>query len=161
MNYKSKVVDENILFLLEKGKDMLEKVLKPKFCSKICNYNGILIGEDIKNHLKNSKEIFFLAATLGVEVDKLINKTSLTDLTLSFCIDSLADTAIENFCDEIENNIREKHTSRFSPGYGDYPIEIQPKFLNFLNSNKQIGLSCTDTYIMTPRKSVTAVIGLL
>ena len=51
-------------------------------------------------------------------------------------------------------------TDRFSPGYGDLPISLQDSFLRLVDAQKQIGLTVTTTHILTPRKSVTAIIGL-
>jgi hypothetical protein len=51
-------------------------------------------------------------------------------------------------------------TWRFSPGYGDLPLDIQTEFLQILDAPKRIGLNTTANNILTPRKSVTAVIGL-
>ncbi|GHU55929.1 hypothetical protein FACS1894132_12740 [Clostridia bacterium] len=160
MNYKSLEVSETLLALLEEGRELLAQVLTPRFCMKESDINNSLLeGEDIKNHLDGCEKVLFFAATLGAGTDKLISKTELTNPSLAFCLDALADTAIENYCDEIENGVKLPHTSRFSPGYGDLPLSIQPQFLKFLDTNKKIGLSCTDTYILTPRKSVTAIIG--
>jgi cobalamin-dependent methionine synthase I len=49
-------------------------------------------------------------------------------------------------------------TTRFSPGYGDFDIAYQKDILNLLNSSR-IGLTLTEGYMLTPTKSVTAVIG--
>ena len=51
-------------------------------------------------------------------------------------------------------------TGRFSPGYGDWPISLQPLLAETLDTARQIGLYVTDTYLMTPRKSVTALLGV-
>ena len=51
-------------------------------------------------------------------------------------------------------------TGRFSPGYGDWDIAIQPLVANALDTVRRAGLCVTDTNLMTPRKSVTAVLGL-
>jgi hypothetical protein len=160
MNYKSNEIDENLFELLEKGKNMLAEVIKPKYCSLEINpENPVIMGEDVHTFLQGSSKIFLFAATLGAAADKLISKTQITNPTLSFVLDALADTAIENFCDEIESSLKNKLTSRFSPGYGDYPITAQPQVLSLLQAPKKIGLSVTDTYILIPRKSVTALVG--
>ena len=51
-------------------------------------------------------------------------------------------------------------TTRFSPGYGDYPIELQKSFLHILDAPRKIGLTANDSFLLTPVKSVTAIIGL-
>ena len=49
---------------------------------------------------------------------------------------------------------------RFSPGYGDLPIETQAKFLAVTDATKRVGINLSDSFLMIPRKSVTAIIGL-
>ena len=49
---------------------------------------------------------------------------------------------------------------RFSPGYGDFPLEYQRELLGVLDAAKRIGLTLTDSLLMAPSKSVTAVIGV-
>ena len=51
-------------------------------------------------------------------------------------------------------------TDRYSPGYGDLPLTLQPRLLALLDAERKIGLTLTDTCLMTPRKSVTALFGL-
>jgi len=40
------------------------------------------------------------------------------------------------------------------------PIEIQPDILKIVDAERRIGLTVTDTNIMIPRKSVSAIIGI-
>ena len=49
---------------------------------------------------------------------------------------------------------------RFSPGYGDFSIQHQKAVLAMLEASKRIGVTMTDSYMLTPTKSVTAVIGI-
>jgi len=51
-------------------------------------------------------------------------------------------------------------TPRFSPGYGDYPIEMQKHIIGYTDATRQIGLNITSDFLMVPRKSVTALIGI-
>ncbi len=125
----------------------------------------LLKGNSIKNHLKDCSKAVLLAATLGIEADKIIKRYQLSDLTSALATDSLASAAIEQVCNIVEEEIRDKvaplnMTWRFSPGYGDLPIEIQRDFLNVLNAQKRIGLTATNSLILLPSKSVTAIIGL-
>jgi hypothetical protein len=52
-------------------------------------------------------------------------------------------------------------TYRFSAGYGDLSIDIQRDFLEVLNAPKKIGLTATGENILIPRKSVTAIMGVV
>jgi len=49
---------------------------------------------------------------------------------------------------------------RFSPGYGDFDIRHQEKLLALLQADKKIGLTMTKSCMLTPTKSVTALIGI-
>ena len=80
-------------------------------------------------------------------------------------MDSCASTLIEILCDNVDAMMREKHkgeylTTRYSPGYGDLPITVQKQFLTMLNTSRTIGLTVSESGIMIPRKSVSAIIGI-
>ena len=49
---------------------------------------------------------------------------------------------------------------RFSPGYGDLPLEVSDKLLDALNAKKEIGINMTKSFMLVPVKSVTAIIGI-
>ena len=126
-----------------------------------------LNSKDLYNLLDNCNECIIMIATLGIDIEKEIKKYSYLELTKSIIIDACATTAIEEACDLIQNNIEEELknqgkyiTMRYSPGYGDLPIEVNKEIINLLNSQKEIGLTITESGIMIPRKSVVAIIGI-
>ena len=51
-------------------------------------------------------------------------------------------------------------TPRFSPGYGDSPLEMQEQVLDLLDAKDQLGITLSKGYMMSPSKSITAIIGL-
>ena len=82
-------------------------------------------------------------------------------------LDACASVRIDAYIDEfVRNEIlpglneNEKLTSRFSPGYGDLNMNVTEDIIAILNAAKRIGLSVTKSLMMTPIKSVTAIIGL-
>lgn len=127
----------------------------------------VLRGEDIARLLRGCPHAVLLAATLGAGADALIRKWERTDITRSLILDACATQLIEEFCDETEERLRAEAADlgfmaarRFSPGYGDLPLDIQPQILDVLDAGRKTGLTCTESLILLPRKSVTAVIGL-
>lgn len=177
LGYGEKSPDDNIQKIINSAEKELLGVIQPRhlyqsFVIKgvengvtLENTNLILTGKDIKNHLTGCKKVVLLCATISSGVDKLIRVSQLSDMTKTVIIDSLASVAIEQVCNLVEEEIREKflefnQTWRYSPGYGDFPIEIQKDFLDVLNAPKRIGLMATESSMLTPTKSVTAVIGL-
>lgn len=117
-----------------------------------------LIGNNICEFMANSCECYLLAATLGIEADRLISLTQKKSISDGLIIDAIANAAIEAYCDELQYKIYGCLAARYSCGYGDLPIELQSDFLSALNAQKAIGLYCSDNNIMIPRKSVTAII---
>lgn len=121
-----------------------------------------LIGEDIKKHLKGCKNGYLFVATLGSSIDALIKKTQLISMHDAVLIDAVASSFLESYCDEICRDLAKSKnlTTRFSPGYGDFPLEYQQDFAHILRMQKEIGVSLTESFLMIPTKSVTAIIGI-
>ncbi len=125
----------------------------------------LLPGRDIAGHLAGCREVVLMAATLSPGVDALLRRSQLSDLSRSLVLESCATAAIEEVCDRGEAIIRQRYpgralTSRYSPGYGDLPVTVQGAFLDLLDAPRRLGLCATGSSILTPRKSVTAVIGV-
>ncbi len=126
----------------------------------------VMESQDIANHLAKSDKCVLMAATLGLDVDMKIAYYSKTDVTRSLVLDACASAAIEALCDEVEEKVRKEAcdhgyniTSRFSAGYGDLPITLQKPITQVLKTYPKMGLTVSESYIMLPRKSVTAIIG--
>lgn len=127
----------------------------------------ILEGKAIYNHLKQAKKVALLAATLGIEVERQIRKYELTEMSKALILDACCVEYIEKICDLAECAIEQEVAAeklvlnrRFSPGYGDLPIETQEKFLAVTDATKRVGINLSESFLMIPRKSVTAIIGL-
>lgn len=180
LNWTGQELDKKNTDYLNKAIKLGEEISKPKFIYRKFNIkfnnheksieeievletNLFLTGKNINNHLKNCNSIYLLASTLGNEFDRQVNIWQKKDFAFALYLEAVGTTLIEETCNKANEEIDslEKNTvSRFSCGYGDLPISIQPKIINILNANKTIGLTCTTTNIMIPRKSVTAIIGV-
>ena len=51
-------------------------------------------------------------------------------------------------------------TDRFSPGYGDLSLDYQEALLRLADARRRIGLTRSDSNMLAPQKSVTAIVGL-
>ena len=125
-----------------------------------------LQGRDIRRHLDGCTHAVLMAATLGPDIETLLMRAQVQDMARALILDSCASTAIENVCDCFEADLRRAAgaegrflTDRFSPGYGDMPIEQQRDFCDLLDTRRRIGLTVSQSGILLPRKSVTAVLG--
>lgn len=124
-----------------------------------------LTGKSITAHLSGCDKAVLMAVTLSSGADKLIRQYSVRDMSLSLAIDCVCSAAVEQVCDRAEEEIFSRidapyRTWRFSPGYGDLPLDIQEDLLKALNAQRRIGLTATANSLLIPSKSVTAVIGI-
>ena len=124
-----------------------------------------LPGEDIRRLLQDCSRVLLMAATLSGQADQLIHRAGISDMTKALAMDAMASAALEQICNRAEVQFREQmpgiyFTWRYSPGYGDLPLELQPQILQLLDAQKRLGLTVTPEHILIPRKSVTALIGL-
>lgn len=124
-------------------------------------------SKNLADCLNGSDEVLFFAATIGPDIDKkilLYEKISPTKALIAQAygaerIESLCDL----FCEEIRSDCKtfgKSITARFSPGYGDWKLEVQKEFFSELDIYHQIGVALGDSLLMRPSKSVTAIFGI-
>ncbi len=170
-NSTAEIIDECLLEIqqLTQGKYTykLFELAKTEGKMALLQTNLVFSSVDIQAHLAKSTKCVLLAATFGMTVEKRIYYYSKLNLTKAVILDACASAFIEAVCDEAEKEIQiiaqEQGyylTSRYSPGYGDFPLEVQPQIIKVLDAYQKIGLSATENYLLLPRKSVTALIGL-
>jgi len=180
LGYKNQILDYKTDKLIENCIFEIQKLAEPKYIYSLFKVtgrentisldNGLieLKGNAISNHLRNSEDCVLLAVTLGNFIDTKIRYYEKTDMTRALILDACATAYVEQVCDMVCNLIKKEDilknkslTYRFSPGYGDLPLDIQKSFLGVLAAEKNIGLTASSNNILLPRKSVTAVIGVV
>lgn len=163
---------------VEEGFKYLEQIAYPRVIYQIVNIGleqeNVILQEtsckiqskDLVKLLAHSNRCVLMAATLGMEVDKQISLKQKIDMLDAVILDACASVLIDKVCDEAEARIVEQLkaneflTMRFSPGYGDVPLEASSELLDILMATKKIGLSLTKSHMLVPTKSVTAIIGI-
>ncbi len=127
---------------------------------------GLLLpGESIRSHLAGCSRGILFCATLGTGPDLLIRRAGTGSMLRTLALDCAASAGVEAVCDWIEETLQQQMPDmhfrwRFSPGYGDLPVSLQPEILRVLDAGRRTGLTATPSCILLPRKSVTAVLGL-
>lgn len=131
---------------------------KESVCFDHFNVNSVFLSKN----LNGLNSVIIFAATIGIGIDRLINKYSRISPAKALCMQAIGADRIEALCnkfnDEIKKQFRYTQT-RFSPGYGDFDISYQKNIFDILDCSKKIGLTLNSSLIMSPSKSVTAVIG--
>ena len=113
----------------------------------------------LRRTLAGAKRAYLFAATLGHEVDLLLRRYAATDSADLLIAQAVATAVLEGYADEACEAL--EGPPRFSPGYGDLPLETQRDFLAAVDGQRRLGITLTDTCLMIPSKSVTAIIGIL
>ena len=164
--------DENTINLLNECIIESEKQLVYKICycklpiniyDDLCDFGVFSVkSQDLAKNLKNCDSVIIFGATLGVSLDRLIAKYSRISPAKALLLQAFGAERIEALCDAFYADIARgcKIKPRFSAGYGDLPIETQKDIFTTLNLPKNIGLSLSDSLLMSPSKSVTAFIGI-
>lgn len=126
-----------------------------------------LQGKKIGQHLAGCEKVIALSATVGEDIEEDITRRfSSGEYSSAVLMDAAATAAVEQLADGMEKAISPKMAAqgfllkwRFSPGYGDWPLTQQPELIRLAKA-EQIGVKLTTSMMLTPRKSITALIGL-
>ena len=129
----------------------------------------LLIGEvgirslSLKKALEGCTRVIVFVAGVGAKIDRMVNKyTKISPLRALFS-NAIGAAGVEELCDMFCRDAEREYgkvTRRFSPGYGDLPLDLQKAVFELLNPEKHIGITLTDGMLMTPMKSVSAFIGI-
>ncbi len=119
-------------------------------------------SHSLAKNLSGCDYAYVLAATTGIEANRLIERNSAVNPLEGLVTDCVGSAAIETFCDKINLSLGDTEylRPRFSPGYGDLMLDYQKDIIEFLQTKKNIGMGLTESLMMVPVKSVTAIIGI-
>ena len=129
----------------------------------ICKFDFAEIeSRNLYKNLQGCNEAFVMAVTTGISVDRLLKKLNIISQAEHFVTDGLSSAAIESFCDYVSDIMKKglKCANRFSPGYGDVSLEVQKPLLERLCAAETLGITLNSAYLMTPVKSITAIMGI-
>lgn len=167
---------EEIDKLVRDGISEAEQRLKPRYLVKkapiLITGEKLTIGgrecgsQEIARLVSGSSECYLLLATLGYGFEEYMQYLSVTDRAKSVVFDAVGTAHIESVCDAVCLALRERLksdgqflTRRYSPGYGDFPLEWN-RDLIAIGEGRHIGITLLPSLIMLPQKSVTAVMGV-
>ena len=135
------------------------------------NGDGLDLGfartssRDLDRHLAGCTEILLFACTAGAETDRRIARAKLQSPARGLLMHAIGAQQVEGGCDLLCRRLAEQFpelqmTDRFSPGYGDLPLSMQRDVMAALDCGRTVGITLTESLLMTPSKSVTAIIGM-
>ena len=162
--------------LLSRAEGELLPEISPRVCYTECgvSVDGDLVTVgDIKWHsvglarrLAGAASAIVFVATVGVAVDRLVGRYSRLSPSVALAVSALGSERVEALCDEFcswlatEMGEGVSLSLRFSPGYGDLPLDVQRDIFSLLSPERAIGVTLGDGLLMSPTKSVSAIIGI-
>jgi len=169
--------DDDIRRKTEEMADMLLRRVTPRYVFRVCRLERdgktlllpeagfALEGKLALQMLGECDQAALLACTLGAAFDALFRSVQHRSMADAVILDACGSAYVEAACDGAEKEISARYpekyrTDRFSPGYGDLPLTLQPPLLRALDAERRLGLYFTSSCLMNPQKSVTAFIGL-
>ena len=121
----------------------------------------------LERNLTGCDSVVLFAATVGIGMDRQIARYSSLSPAKALLLQALGTERIESLCDVFNEEVTREQAvlgretrPRFSPGYGDLPLEMQKNIFAVLDCPRMIGLSLNENLMMSPSKSVTALIGV-
>ena len=120
----------------------------------------------LAEHIAGCGEVYLVCGTLGARFDSFQRRLSASSGADALIAQAIGTALIEKWMDMVEDEMRgelapgERLLARYSPGYGDFPLSAQRVMLALLDASRRVGVSLTDTLLMVPSKSVSAVIGV-
>lgn len=156
---------------------LLQETAEPKSCWKLCRLNFtdqeveledgqiLLRGTLASKMLAGSTHAVLMAGTLSMSFDRMLHQLQIRNPADALLFDSLGSSAVESVIDETEAEIKRQLPEyellqRFSCGYGDLPLELQKDLFRMLDLNRRCGIYLSDSLMMNPTKSITAIAGL-
>ena len=169
--------NEDVRRMTEEIAAELERTIRPKHTWRLFHTehreDGVflaeagetLTGKLAKNMLAECDAAVMLVCTLGAEFDAMRRAWEARDMARAVVLDACGSAWVEAGCDAAEEEIAARfpglyRTDRFSAGYGDLPLEAQDWILRALDAPRRLGVTANPSHLLTPDKSVTAVIGL-
>lgn len=139
--------------------------LSLQIADDVCDFGCMSVkSKDLAKNLDGCENIILFAATIGVEIDRLIGRYGHISPAKAMMLQAIGAERIEAvcdaFCEDIESEMQMKLRPRFSPGYGDVALETQRDIFRVLDCSKCIGIALNDSLLMSPSKSVTAFVGV-
>lgn len=122
-------------------------------------------SKNLSSLLKGCDKAILVCATAGIEVDRFIKQVEITSKASALIYNSIAIAAIEKYMGILNIHFKDLYSGyelrpRFSPGYGDVALSTQKDLLRVLDANRKIGISLSESLLMSPSKSITAIVGL-
>lgn len=164
--------DEKISVLLQETLAETEKGFSYRVCYReitLTDFYGYCLeaktSKDLRAHLHGCEKAVLFCATVGLDIDRKILGYGAVSPAKGVLAQAIGAERIESLCNAFYRDLQKEYpqnslTDRYSAGYGDFPLTAQRGIFALLNCAKRIGVTLTESLLMSPTKSVSAIIGI-
>ncbi len=160
---KKRAAKAKLSKLIKETKTLLADVLHPQGIFKIVDKETL----EAEPHFKGQDMIALGLCTVGEELENRVTQLQQKgDLARAIILDAMGSVAAESAADFLNLQICEMCkkkgwgcSERFSPGYGNWPLEGQ-RFIFSLLPAERIKVKLNQSCMMIPRKSVSFAISI-
>jgi len=131
------------------------------------NEDKKISGSLVSGHLAGAKYISAAVCTVGAKIDEYASEVMKEDLVLGLAIDGVGSAAVEALanavCKEMELDAAARgyeSTIPLSPGMIGWGVEDGQPLIFGLLDPAEIGVKLTPSFMMTPRKSLSMIMGI-
>ena len=126
-------------------------------------------SKELSSFLKSSTEGFVVICTVGTGAVRLIDGYQRSnDMISALYADRISSDVVENLAEYVAKELLNKFfdhdqyklTRRYSPGYGDLPLECQRDLFGLFNQS-ELDIILTEKNYMSPDKSISYIVGIL
>ncbi|NQT09622.1 MAG: hypothetical protein HQ573_00405 [Desulfobacteraceae bacterium] len=166
---------------IDRFSDRLEELVTPRINFKLkplasVKKDGVLLHDQtwlkspkLSRTFRSAKKVCFFIATIGHDLERKVSecmeKNRYAD---AYVLDAMGSLVVENVTDQFHLRMERYYqargqavTLRFSPGYCDWSLREQPDVFNQFEDPGNLGVTLSNTCLMTPRKSVSGVFGIV
>ncbi len=160
--------------LISRAVELVQPYISPRAAYRIFDVN--VIGEEcdlgfatVTSHslainLNGCRKIALVCATAGIEIDRLIKRYINIQPSLAHAISAVGSERVEAIMDAFVDYLSKSFGEirpRFSAGYGDLDLSLQRDVFSSLCPERTLGITLSDSLLMSPSKSVSAIVGIV
>ncbi|WP_300704882.1 vitamin B12 dependent-methionine synthase activation domain-containing protein [Bacteroides sp.] len=176
MGYRGYKPDENICALVTEVYAEIQSLCKPRYMfqmleAELIARKRVRVGDVefspggiIGSYLPGLTQICLFVATAGKEYDVYLHQLKAQDnIVKEYVADSIgsviAESCVTLLGKELDTEGEQRHSLPYSPGYCGWDIREQQKLFSLFPS-QPCGIALSDSFLMSPVKSVSGFFGL-
>jgi hypothetical protein len=125
------------------------------------------LGRQLCGYIKEATQVALFLCTAGEDFTRMTTQLNEQgDIMEAYILDAIGSLTVEKAMDKIQANLKSeaqkqdmKISNRYSPGYCNWSLSDQKALFELIGENPT-GIELSDSCLMTPRKSISGIIGI-